>query len=225
MWCCPSLSGHTTIEDVCPVLYSYCLHCGWAFHCASKGTDTVILLDLRRTTGRAAAWSFCEGLHKSHHITLDKWRGIKELSHSEWDLVNMSRTSGRWPGREEDMMPPENLQLHPNIFMSSSQGFQMTTTNSQIPTEGGEGTRVERSHCNTVFFGSDESYCGAVVVSVTQSASTFIFVMLFSDSTKKESQNKFWHTTLSKHILLHLDATQSLAPVSQHVGKTWGLAF
>lgn len=55
---------------------------------------------------------------------------------------NMSRTSGRWPGREKDMICPENLQLLPNILMSSSQGFPMTTTISQTQTEGWEGTRV-----------------------------------------------------------------------------------
>lgn len=142
MWCCPSLSGHTTIKDVCPVLYSYCLHCGWAFHSASKGMGTVILLDLRIPPVKLKPWqllpaSFCEVLHKSHRTTSDKLRGDQKLfSSSEWDLnfsactVDASRMSRLWPGREgqDAAWKPAAPSKYYNVIYSSLSDVNYTNT-------------------------------------------------------------------------------------------------
>lgn len=82
MWCRLSHSGHSTIKDVCPVLYSYCLHCGWAFHSAGKGVDTVILLDLRTPPVELKPWqllpgSFCQV--PSQNVNTPRWINKGEI--------------------------------------------------------------------------------------------------------------------------------------------------
>lgn len=152
MWCRLSHSGHSTIKDVCPVLYSYCLHCGWAFHSAGKGVDTVILLDLRTPPVELKPWqllpgSFCQV--PSQNVNTPRWINKGEIiffliSSSEWGLCtsNVFRISRWWRAREEDMAPAEDLLLHLHVVLSSCSGLQMTKTISQKQAAGLEWSRV-----------------------------------------------------------------------------------